>query len=104
MQKSFMAAVLMTAAEVYAVSCEGLALSSVHSGTGLGDDDTQPVCGKPIDGTRTIDRTPVPDNCCRIYELENMSGTYLEICNDGDGQRSPVAWLDSMRGSYDNER
>ena len=62
------------------------------------------MCGEPTDGTRITDRTPVPDNCCRIYELENMTGTYLEICNDGDGQESPVAWLDSMRGSYDNDR
>ena len=71
----------------------------------LEDAKTQPICGLPADGTRPFDRPLPQDNCCHIYELRNMYGTYFNICNDDDdGLGNPmVAYLDSMPGSYNEE-
>ena len=114
------AAVLATAVQAVGVSCEANALAGQNQGDKMDNGDefnpivnetdalTQPLCGLPGDGTRPYDRTPPLDNCCRIYELKNMYGTYFEICNWGEDEEERnepmVAFLDSLDGSKNDAK
>ena len=97
------AALLATAVQSVGVSCEAnILLSEDEENPNINEEDakTQPLCGMPTDGTRPFDRTLPGDNCCRIYELKNMYGTYFEICNHPDEEEyKHVAYLDSLDGS-----
>ena len=99
-------ALLATAAQAVGASCEAnMFLSQDEENPNINEEDakTQPLCGLPSDGTRPFDRTLPRDNCCRIYELKNMYGTYFEICRyppeDEANKNKHVAFLDSMEGS-----
>ena len=104
------AALLATAVQAVGVSCEANTLlleDEPNDNINEEDAKTQPLCGMPQDGTRPFDRTLPADNCCRIYELKNMYGTYFEICHwpqdDVNNKDKHVAYLDSMEGSIDPE-
>ena len=67
------------------------------------DAETKPICGLPADGVRKVDRSPPLDDCCRIYELQDFYGVYLNICAES-AEVGNVAYLDTLEGTYSEER